>query len=129
MPKQVCNGAILQCTMGTTPSSLLVPPRHRVQTERQEAANISDHVPIVNVASFGACNSIANPVVASATAAKLGVFTPMPCVPNTPAPWVAGAPTVSMDMLPTLDDISKLACTWGGVISVTDAGEHSVDVP
>ena len=73
--------------------------------------------------------SIANPEVASATAAALGVLTPMPCVPVTPAPWVAGAPTVLLGNFPTLDNISTLMCTWGGVITFVDAGEETVMVP
>jgi hypothetical protein len=129
MPKQVCNGALLRCSFGMAPSQLVVLPRHRVTTEQQPAANIGDHVSMVNVMPFGACMSILNPQVAAATAAALGVLTPQPCIPVTPAPWVAGAPTVPLDYLPTLDDISTLFCIWGGVIQITDPGEHTVDVP
>ena len=73
--------------------------------------------------------SLANPTVAAATAAALGVLTPMPCIPNTPAPWITGAPTVLLGNFPTLDNVSKLMCVWGGVIQFTMAGELTVDVP
>jgi hypothetical protein len=88
-----------------------------------------DHIPMVNIMPFGMCMSPSNPMVAAATAAALGVLTPMPCIPNTPAPWVTGAPTVLLANFPTLDNISTLNCIWGGVITFTDAGEFTVNVP
>jgi hypothetical protein len=75
------------------------------------------------------CSSLSNPTVAAATTAALGVLTPMPCVPVTPAPWVPGAPTVLLGNFPTLDNASKLMCTWAGVITFADAGQMTVDVP
>jgi hypothetical protein len=129
MPMQVCMGASMQCTFGTTPASLIVLPIHRVQTNQMPDANINDHVPITNIPPFGMCNTPSNPAVASATAAALGVLTPMPCVPVTPAPWAIGAPTVMLDHAPTLDNISKLMCTWGGVITFVTPGEFTVEVP
>ena len=78
MPQQVCNTAQLMCTMGAAPSVLTVLPVNRVMTSNQPAANIMDHKPMLNVMPFGVCMSPANPVVAAATAAALGVLTPMP---------------------------------------------------
>ena len=96
MPLHVCNGAILLCSFGVAPSTFVVLPINRTLTSNQPAANIMDHISMVNVMPFGVCTSIANPAVASATAAALGVLTPMPCIPNTPAPWVPGSPTVPL---------------------------------
>ncbi len=129
MPLQVCMGAMMQCTFGLAPSSLVVLPTNKVLTNQMPDANIMDHIPMTNVMPFGMCQSLANPEVASATAAALGVLTPMPCIPNTPAPWVPGAPTVLLANMPTLDNVSQLMCTWGGVITFTNAGEESVMVP
>jgi hypothetical protein len=129
MPQQVCMGAMMQCTFGLAPSSLVVLPTNRVLTDEVPDANIMDHIPMVNIMPFGMCNSIANPEVAAATAAALGVLTPMPCIPATPAPWVPGAPTVLLGNFPTLDNVSQLMCIWGGVITFTDAGEETVMVP
>jgi Domain of unknown function (DUF4280) len=129
MPQQVCNGATLQCMMGMAPSTLVVLPTNRVNTSEQPDANIMDNVPLVNIMPFGMCMSIANPEVASATAAALGVLTPMPCVPVTPSPWTPGAETVILANFPTLDNISTLMCMWGGEISVVDPGEVTVSVP
>ena len=129
MPMHVCNTAMCQCTFGVAPSVLTVLPVNRMMTGYQPAANIMDHVPMVNVMPFGVCSSIANPTVASATAAALGVLTPMPCIPVTPAPWVPGAPTVLLGNMPALNDTSKLMCTWGGVISITFPGQVMEQIP
>lgn len=129
MAIQVCNGATLQCSMGMAPSSLVVLPVNRVSTGEQPDANIMDHVPMVNIMPFAMCMSPANPTVAAATAAALGVLTPMPCVPMTAAPWVPGASTVLLANMPALDNQSTLTCTWGGVIQIVSPGEMTVFVP
>ena len=119
----------MMCTFGMAPSQLVVLPVNRTFTDQQPDANIMDHIPMVNIQPFGMCFSIANPMVAAATAAALGVLTPMPCIPNTPAPWVPGAPTVMLGNAPTLDNISQLMCMWAGVITFTFPGEVTVMVP
>lgn len=129
MPLQVCMGATMQCSFGMAPSSLVVLPQNRVMTQEVPDANIMDHVPLVNIMPFGACMSIANPAVAAATSAALGVLTPMPCIPVTPVPWAPGAPTVLLANFPALDNVSKLMCTWGGVIQFVTPGEFTVNVP
>jgi len=128
MGMQVCMGAMLQCSFGAAPSTLAVLPANAVLTATPDA-NIMDNKPMVNIMPFGMCTSLANPTVAAATAAALGVLTPMPCIPNTPAPWVTGAPTVLLGNFPTLDNVSKLMCIWAGVIQFTTPGEFTVDVP
>ena len=90
MPFQVCMGAMMQCTFGMAPSSLVVLPTNKVFTSEMPDANIMDHIPMTNIMPFGMCMSPSNPTVAAATAAALGVLTPMPCVPATAAPWVTG---------------------------------------
>jgi len=125
---QVCMGATLQCSFGAAPSTLVVLPANRVLTVTP-AATIMDNAPLVNVMPFGMCSSPANPAVAAATAAALGVLTPMPCVPVTPAPWVVGAPTVLIGNMPALNNNSKLMCTWGGVIQIVVPGQTKMMVP
>jgi hypothetical protein len=73
---------------------------------------------MVNIPTFGMCRSPANPTVAAATAAALGVLTPMPCVPVT-TPWTPGVATVLLRGMPALDASSKCMCAYGGQISVT----------
>jgi hypothetical protein len=121
-------GAMLQCSFGAAPSSLVVLPVNRVMTGTP-AATIMDNIPIANIPPFGVCSSMANPMVAAATAAALGVLTPMPCIPVTPAPWMVGAPTVLIGNFPALNDSSKLMCTWAGVIQIVMPGQFTVQVP
>ena len=128
MAVQVCMGAMLQCSFGAAPSTLVVLPANRTLTTTP-AATIMDHAPLVNILPFGMCSSPANPTVAAATAAALGVLTPMPCVPATAAPWVVGAPTVLIGKMPALNNTSKLMCNWGGVIQVVSPGQTKVMVP
>jgi hypothetical protein len=121
--------AQLMCTFGVAPSPLTVLPVNRTTCGKQVAANIMDHAPMVNIMPFGMCMSIANPVVASATAAAFGVLTPMPCIPATAAPWVPGAPTVLLGKMPMLDSTSKCMCTWAGVISIVFPGQVQTTIP
>ncbi|HYW09817.1 MAG TPA: DUF4280 domain-containing protein [Longimicrobium sp.] len=125
---QVCMGAMMQCSFGVAPSSLVVLPVNRTLTGTP-AATIMDFAPMVNIPPFGMCNSPSNPMVAAATAAALGVLTPMPCIPVTPAPWVVGSPTVLIGSLPALNNSSKLMCAWGGVIQITSPGQTATMVP
>jgi hypothetical protein len=127
MAQQVSTGAMLQCSFGISPSTLNVLPQNRVTANQMAAATIMDHVPMVNVMPFGMCNSIANPVVAAATAAKLGVFTPAACIPATVTPWTPGSATVMIGNLPALTNSCQLTCMWGGIITITDPGQKTVN--
>lgn len=127
MGQQVCMGALLQCSFGVAPSSLTVLPANKVMAQNMPAANIMDNKPMVNILPFGMCSSIANPTVASATAAALGVLTPMPCIPVIAAPWTPGNPQVMIANMPTVTNSSKLMCNWGGVIQVNFAGQATVN--
>lgn len=110
---QVCAGATLQCSFGAAPTVLNVLPQNRTLTSGMPAANIMDHIPLLNIPTFGLCQSPANPVVAAATAAALGVLTPMPCIPATASPWIPGGPpTLLLGGMPALDANGTLICTW-----------------
>lgn len=124
MPKQVVMGAMLKCSFGITPSSLIVIPKGTpTMIEGKPAATIMDYIPIVNILPFGMCNSKINPAVIAAG----GVTAP--CVPVIPAPWAPGTPTFSIHTPPALNDRCKCMCMWGGVISITYAGQSIVSVP
>jgi Domain of unknown function (DUF4280) len=129
MPQHVCNGAALRCSFGVAPSQLIVLPVNRVNTSSQPAATIMDYKPMVNIAPFGMCMSIANPAVAAATAAAWGVLTPQPCIPMTMAPWVPGATTVLLGNQPSLDNTCTLNCLWGGIIQVAVPGQFTELIP
>jgi hypothetical protein len=127
---QVCSGAMLQCSFGAAPGTLNILPTNRTLVGGVPAATLADSIPIVNIAPFGMCQSPANPTVISATAAALGVLTPMPCIPATAAPWIpGGAPTVLIGSMPALDAQGMVMCMWGGVIKVVQPGQVTTLVP
>lgn len=121
----VCSGAMLSCSFGMAPSMLTVTPENKVVTS-MPLATIMDNVPMKNIMPFGMCSSMANPTVASATAAALGVLTPMPCIPVIPAPWVPGSPTALIGNFPMLHNNCKLMCAYGGVIQITNPGAMTI---
>ncbi len=128
MPLQVVTGAMMSCSFGAAPASLIALGAPTTMAGGPPAATIMDFAPMANVPPFGMCSSIANPTVASATAAALGALTPMPCVPATAAPWAPGASTTLLSGMPALHDGCKLMCMWGGSISISFAGQATVQV-
>ena len=120
----VVSGATVQCTMGTTTGQLKA-SQSGVTLGGAPAVLISDCVPLVNVGACGMCTSLLNPTVASATAAALGVLTPMPCVPSPLGMWtcpgtpmLAGQPGVSSD--------ATLTCAYGGTLRIITPGQGTV---
>ncbi|MBR6101122.1 MAG: DUF4280 domain-containing protein [Ruminococcus sp.] len=124
----VCGGAQLMCPFGMAPSALNVLPQNRTVTSAP-LANIMDNKPMVNIMPFGMCTSLANPTVASATAAAWGVLTPMPCIPAITAPWAPGSPTVLIAGSPALNNTSKLMCAYGGVIQILNPAATTIQIP
>jgi hypothetical protein len=116
------------CSFGLEPSILNVTSNELVLTS-MPAATIMDFEPIANIPPFGMCTSLANPEVASATAAALGVLTPMPCVPVTIAPWAPGSPMVIVGEFPALTNECMLLCAYGGEIEIVSPGQECVIVP
>lgn len=117
MPFNITMSAQLLCSFGVAPAVLSVLPISRVMIESKPAATIMDSLPMVNVPTFGMCMSLANPTVAAATAAALGVLTPMPCVPVT-TPWTPGASKTMIGGKPALTFGSTCTCSWGGAIQI-----------
>ena len=129
MGQIVVMGAMCQCSFGVAPSSLIITPENRVMVENKPAATIMDNIPMKNIMPFSMCNSLSNPQVAAATSAAMGVLTPQPCIPVVPAPWTPGSPTVMIGNKPALNNASMCNCTWGGVITITNAGSMQTMVP
>jgi hypothetical protein len=127
MPKIVTAGAMMTCSFGAAPSALVVTPENKTLVGAP-AATIMDNIPIKNISPFGMCSAPTNPTVISATAAALGVFTPMPCVPVIPAPWAPGSTSMVISGKPALHDACKCMCSWAGVIQFTAAGQFTTDV-
>jgi len=124
MAIQVVTGAMLKCSFGLAPSVLNVIPKSRVMATAP-AGNIMDCIPMVNIPPFGMCQSLANPMVAAATAAALGALTPMPCLPVT-TPWKPGSPTVLIGGMPALTNSCTTNCAYGGMIQILMGGQATV---
>lgn len=123
----VCGGAMMACSFGMAPSTLMVTPMNKT-VSTMPIATIMDNIPMMNIMPFGMCSSPANPTVAAATAAALGVLTPMPCIPVIVGPWAPGSPTVIIGNYPALNNTCKLMCSWGGVIQITNPGTTNIQV-
>lgn len=128
MANPVVQTATCTCSFGAASAVLTVTSQQTVSICKMPAATIQDGAALSNVPTFGMCSNPANPTVASATAAAMGVLTPMPCVPATVA-WAPGCPTVTVCKRPLLNSTSKLTCSYGGVIQVTVTPAMTVKVP
>lgn len=126
MGKFVTMGAMLQCSFGMAPASLIVTVPLRPKCGNMLMATTMDMIPTTNIPTFGMCQTLTNPAVASATSAAMGVLTPAPCVPVITAPWAPGSAQVKVMNTPALTDNSKCLCTWGGNISITNPGNTAM---
>lgn len=124
----VFGGATMQCNFGLAPAILNVLPTAFV-ISNMPMASIMDNIPLVNIMPFGMCQSLANPIVASATTAALGVLTPMPCIPVPVAPWAPGCSTVLVGGKLSLNNSSKLNCAYGGVIQIVNPATTNIMIP
>lgn len=121
----VVSKAKIKCSYGDKISTLTVFPDRTIWLTGEPQANISDHAPMRNIAPFGKCHTVAYPPTGSATAANHGKLTPMPCVPNTPFPWMGGKSDVLLKGQPALLKSCRLNCIYGGLITITHDGQSS----
>lgn len=114
----VCMGAIAQCPFGVAPTPLtfLQPTCLGVAGPLGMG---SDNAPFVNVAPFGVCSSLMNPITAAQTAAAFGVLTPGACIPTPVSSWVPMKPNIAGASGPILTSDSMLICAYGGVIKIS----------
>ena len=119
----VVTGAMMTCTFGMAPSSLVVLPVRTILLSNVPRGNIMDFAPMVNIMPFGMCTTPSNPTVAAATAAAMGALTPMPCIPAVTTPWMPGKPTVLIQGQPALTRSCRNMCMWGGQISFITDGQ------
>jgi hypothetical protein len=119
VPKFLTTGATLACTMGAAPSVFTATtlPGTPMVLGSLPAATIMEFVPMMNIMPFAMCMSPANPRVAAATAAAMGVLTPMPCIPNVVAPWAPPSVVATANGLPLATAESMCTCAWAGMIS------------
>lgn len=115
MKPVIIQGTLLKCGFGNAPSPIMVLPDKKVNSMLPVAVK-SDHIPILNILPFGMCSNPANPMVAAATAAAMGVLTPMPCIPCTVQDWTGASAKVKVGGKEAVSMDSKLNCLYGGSI-------------
>lgn len=119
----VVEGATLKCSCGDRESRLNV-LTHNIGIKNKAQANIMDYKPTVNVMPFGQCSSLANPIVAAATAANKGVLKKMPCIPVLTMPWINGKTDKQVGGFPALLDKSTNMCLYCGRITIENDGQE-----
>lgn len=127
MAQIVTGSAVLKCPFSEAPCNLKVTSQTGLMAEGKPVATIQDCQPGVNIPSFGMCRSMANPQVAAATAAALGVLTPQPCSMAPMGTWSMTRPGVMAGGKPVLTSEAGLLCIAGmGNISIKFAGQTKV---
>jgi hypothetical protein len=121
----VVTGAMLQCTMGAAPATFT---GTGLTVQGGTPAGVITDISMASIPTFGVCMSPANPQVAAATSAAMGVLTPQPCIPVIASPWAPGSLKVTISEVPALDSSSTCMCTWAGMVSVSSPGQMSVTV-
>lgn len=123
----VVSGAKLMCPFGTMPGTLNATSQVTTLGCSKPVATIMDVGFGSNITSFGMCTSMANPQVAAATAAAMGVLTPQPCSMVPAGPWQATKPTILVGGKPVLTQESMLMCGMGmGQISIVAPGQMKI---
>lgn len=128
MPKLLCTGTMLSCSFGMAPSVFAAQgqPSLPLVLGSMPSATMTE-ITASNIPPFGMCQSMANPQVAAATAAALGVLTPMPCVPMVVAPWAPPSSIMSGNGIPMATVQSKCVCAYGGTIAVQSPVQGPAD--
>lgn len=120
MGKLVCTGAVLRCSFGMKPATFSGSGQ---KVSVPQAAGVVTDTSAHSIPPFGACVSLSNPQVKSATAAA-GVLVPQACRPVVSGPWTPGSAHVTVGQVAALDDASHCVCAWQGKITVSSPGQE-----
>lgn len=122
-----------KCSMGTMENKLNCPLDHGIVfgEEEQPILNANDHISQEHIINFGTCTSPTNPgggvkeffknPLKFITNGISGLFgsKKCECVPKTVLPWVNVKEDHVIEGAPALTSESKLACFYGGIISIS----------
>lgn len=123
----VVSGASCVCSCGTAACTLQATSQMTCMAEGKPIATIQDIQQGVNLPTFGMCTSLANPTVAAATTAALGVLTPQPCTLVPLGTWTTSNPSVLAGNKPCVTSDSILRCGMGqGTIKIISPGQGTV---
>ncbi|MBP3727693.1 MAG: DUF4280 domain-containing protein [Pseudobutyrivibrio sp.] len=126
MATTVVTQATMACSFGTMPAPLTGTNNLRVLAQGKPICVLGDAAPMVNIRSFGMCTSLANPTVAAATAAALGVLTPQPCIPQIMGSWMPAQSKVLVGGQPALTLGCSCQCAFAGTINIVNPGQVKV---
>lgn len=98
--KYAVEGMRVKCSIGTTMCTLNT-MGHGVTYQGKSVLNANDHIPMVNIMTFGTCIN-------------------KPCVPVTPLAWRFCNEEHMIDGAPALTTDSLCNCALGGVLSIVD---------
>lgn len=125
MGQVVVAGATAFCTFGTGIGNIM-PSEMSCLADGKPIVTITD-CQLTNITPFNMCTSLANPQVAAATAAALGVLTPQPCMLVPAGTWIPSGPMVLVGGKPCVTTDCKLICGNGlGQISIQSPGQVKV---
>ena len=139
--KYIVFGAKTSCSMGLRESQLVLPSDYGIFIRGKAQLHVKDKEAFSNIIPFGGCKSCSNPDTArkmgqmgmtaaistfsgtfcapAAFAACAGVCTPV----ITAAEWEDGNDFTDIDDEKALLGRCTLACVYGGIIEITDAGQ------
>ncbi len=121
MSEVVVFGGMCKCLFGKISSPIIVLPKSMVFTSSMmPVADIMQFMPIVNIPTFGMCQSPANPAVVMAAGM------PVPCVPLIVSPWIPTKPNVLVKGIPILLKNSMTFCAYAGLITISNAGQFKI---
>ena len=123
MAQFVVTGGLASCSFGTIPGTINATSQAVAMAEGKPMATIQD-CQAANITSFGMCTSLANPQVAAATAAALGVLVPQPCTLVPAGTWLPAKPGVLIGGKPCLTNDCRLICANGaGLVTIISPGQ------
>ncbi len=128
MGQVVVTGGTCMCSFGTAPGTIIATAQAGVKIEGKPVAILQD-VGQTNITPFAMCTSLANPQVAAATAAALGVLTPQPCMLSAAGTWVSANPAKKFCGQPCVTTDCQLICANGmGTIKIVFPGQLKVSI-
>lgn len=123
----VCGGAAIACSFGAAPSRLRCCP-----TIRRSAVCRWLRLWTTNPGKYLALRHVyvhVQPTGGGGHSRGHGGADPDACMPGDYRALGARCPTVLIGNKPALNQTSKLMCSWGGVIQITNPGTMNIQVP
>ena len=108
MEKNIRDGAILYCTLGTCKSKLIIPKEKNARINGEGQAVISDNVVGVNITNFCRCTRS---------------YPPLPCTPLIVLKWQLADKKHKIQGELAILDKCILPCLNGGIIKIEKSGQ------